>query len=84
MDIIISDHATIEMERRQIPLSTIETILADPQQIIPSRPGRQIYQSIININDKSYLLRLIVDAGEPPTLVTVYRTSKIKKYWREP
>ncbi len=84
MDIIISDHATIEIKRRQIPLSAIETILADPQQIIPSRPGRQIYQSIININDKLYLLRLIVDAGEPPTLVTVYRTSKIKKYWREP
>ena len=84
MDIIISDHATIEIKRRQIPLSTIEAVLANPQQIIPSRPGRQIYQSIIEINNKPYLLRLIVDTGDPPILVTVYRTSKIQKYWREP
>lgn len=32
--------------------------------------------------DKTYLLRLIVeDWHSPPVIVTVYRTSKINKYW---
>lgn len=83
MDIVISDHATLELSRRHISLAEIEKVLARPQQILPSRPGRQIYQSIIEINSKPYLLRLVVDEGEPPILVTVYRTSKIKKYWRQ-
>ena len=83
MHIVISDHATIEISRRHIPLAEIEKVLASPQQIIPSRPGREIYQSIIEINSKPYLLRLVADEGEPPILVTVYRTSKIKKYWSQ-
>jgi hypothetical protein len=29
-----------------------------------------------------YLLRVVVDEGEqPPVIITVYRTSKIEKYW---
>jgi len=32
---------------------------------------------------KNYLLRVVVDIDrEPPEVVTVYRTSKIAKYWR--
>lgn len=83
MDIVISDHAELEITRRKLSLTIIESVLAAPQQVIPSRPGRQVYQSIVEINSKSYLLRLVVDQGNPPTLVTVYRTSKINKYWRQ-
>lgn len=33
---------------------------------------------------KTYLLRVMVNATrEPPVVVTVYRTSKIARYWRE-
>ncbi len=33
---------------------------------------------------KSYLVRVIVNNTiEPAVVVTVYRTSKINKYWRE-
>ncbi len=33
---------------------------------------------------KLYLVRAFVDIDrEPPEVVTVYRTSKISKYWRE-
>jgi len=32
---------------------------------------------------KVYLLRVFVDIDrEPPEVVTVYRTSKVRKYWR--
>jgi len=32
-----------------------------------------------------YLVRIVVDTDrEPPEVVTAYRTSKVKKYWRGP
>jgi len=83
VDIIISDHAAIEIRRRNIRSEDIEPVFNNPQQILSVRPGRQIYQSIIEMNSKPYLLRLIIDEGAPPILVTVYRTSKIQKYWRQ-
>ena len=45
---------------------------------------RKVFQSKIDIcKGKKYLLRIIVDDSvEPLVVVTVYRTGKIKKYWR--
>ena len=44
------------------------------------------YQSITGSETgENYLVRVIVnDTVEPEKVVTVYKTSKIKKYWREP
>jgi hypothetical protein len=46
--------------------------------------GRRAYQSQLDFtNGKVYLVRAIVDEGfEPSVVVTVYRTSRISKYWR--
>lgn len=82
MDFIISNHAAIEINRRNIRIEDIQQVLNSPQQIISARPGRKIYQSIVDMGGKQYLLRLIVDEENPPVLVTVYRTSKVQKYWR--
>ncbi len=82
LDFIISNHAAIEINRRNIRIEDIEQVLNSPQQIISVRPGRKIYQSIVDMDGKQYLLRLIVDEEIPPVLVTVYRTSKVQKYWR--
>lgn len=84
VNISISGHAAIELRRRNISLEDIERVLQEPQQIIPVRPNRQIHQSLIEMNGKQYLLRLIIDEGTPPILVTAYRTSKIQKYWKQP
>jgi len=57
-----------------------------PEQVIPVRPGREIRQSkaIVPPGGSEYLVRIVVDI-KPNTseVVTVYRTSKIEKYWRE-
>ncbi len=81
----ISRHAQIEMERRQIYLSLVESVLDNPQQIILEREGRKVYQSKVDFgNGKLFLLRVIVaDDIDPKVVITVYRTSKIEKYWRE-
>jgi hypothetical protein len=46
--------------------------------------GRKIYQSRMEMQPgKTYLIRIFIDPIEDPAVVvTVYRTSKIEKYWR--
>lgn len=79
-----SVHALSEMKQRNIPRELVESVLANPEQIIPELHGRRVYQSKVDFcNDKLFLLRVVVtDNIEPAIVVTVYRTSKISKYWR--
>jgi hypothetical protein len=72
------------MARRKIPLDLLESVLEYPQQVVPERSGRKAYQSQVDFGaGKIFLLRAIVDDQVDPTIVvTVYRTSKISKYWR--
>ncbi|KYC41709.1 hypothetical protein WA1_16865 [Scytonema hofmannii PCC 7110] len=81
----ISRHAQTEIERRGIPLSLVGHVFENPQQIVQERNGRKAYQSQVEFdNGKIFLLRVIVaDDVEPPVVITVYRTSKIEKYWRQ-
>jgi hypothetical protein len=76
----------MEMDRRSISLDLLEQLLQNPQQIVPETRGKKAYQSIIDFgSEKKFLVRAIVaDENNPPVVITVYRTSKIHKYWRMP
>jgi hypothetical protein len=79
-------HALEEMEIRQISQEVVAQILAFPQQIIPQLPDRQIFQSVIAMDNdgvlKDYVVRVVVNIVKQPNLVvTVYRSSKISKYF---
>ena len=82
---IVSKHAQKEMNRREIILETVSRIMENPDQIVEEYGGKKAYQSIIDYGfDSKYLVRVIVnDSVIPMVVVTVYRTSKINKYWRE-
>jgi len=85
MEFRLSDHARQEMERRRTPLALVEQVLANPEQTASEKAGRTAYQSRQRIGGKMFLVRVIVDeAVYPPTVVTVYRTTKVQKYWRTP
>jgi SH3-like domain-containing protein len=85
MDFRLSRHAEWEMARRGIPLELVQVVMDGPEQRVvdESGTGRWIHQSRLRFEDgKIYLLRAVVDDQEhPPVVVTVYRTSKIEKYW---
>jgi hypothetical protein len=82
MDFTLTDHAKQEAQRRQIPLEWIETTLTKPEQVASGTNRRKVLQSRVIAEGKTYLIRLIVeDWHQPPIVVTVYRTSKIEKYW---
>ncbi|MDL1911103.1 DUF4258 domain-containing protein [Chloroflexi bacterium CFX6] len=81
----LTSHALQEMERRNITEAEVAQVLANPEQSEMIRDGRSVYQARIEQGDppKEYLLRVFVDIDDTlPSVVTVYRTSKIRKYWR--
>lgn len=82
----LTKHAIEQMARRNISEAEVARVLAAPEQILPVREGRVVYQSRIRLDkpERIYLLRVFVDIDrEPSEVVTVYRTSKVSKYWRE-
>ena len=84
MNFRFSKHAESELVLRQIPREFVEAVLRQPQQIVPERPPKKAYQSQVDFGGgRIFLLRVIVDdTVEPAMVVTVYRTTKINKYWK--
>ena len=80
----LTRHAAEETARRSIPREMLDAVLENPQQVVPAQRGKKAYQSQIRFADgRMFLLRAIVDERmDPATVVTVYRTTKIRKYWR--
>ena len=54
---------------------------APPAQKMPEHGDVLGYQSKVEINRKPYLVRVMVNETTAK-VVTVYRTSKINKYWK--
>jgi hypothetical protein len=68
-----------------VPEETIVRVATQPEQTGAVRPGREVRQSRFPFppEGKTYLVRVIVDLDDAEdVVVTVYRTSKIAKYWR--
>lgn len=80
-----SSHAIDEMQRRGIPEAYLQSVLDSPEQVTTEHGGRKAYQSRIDFgHGRVFLVRAIVDDRvDPAVVVTVYRTSKVSKYWRE-
>jgi hypothetical protein len=84
-EFVFTDHALAEMARRGISQEHVRNVLANPEQVESIRETRAVYQAKYETGEppKIYLLRVFVDIDRrPPHVVTVYRTSKIEKYWR--
>lgn len=81
---IITSHANFEAQRRNINLELILSTIECPQQKVVSRKNRSLFQSKYydKILNKEMLLRAIVElAGEDLKVISVYKTSKIDRYW---
>jgi len=62
----------------------ITNILSSPQQILPAKKGRKIAQSIVELDGMEFLIRVVyVEESYCYEVVTVYKTTKIRKYWRD-
>jgi hypothetical protein len=79
-----SRHARETMAQRDIDPRDVESVFDSPEQIVPGYGGLRIYQSRLRSSgDRLYLLRVVVNhMVDPSVVVTVYRTSRVSKYWR--
>ncbi len=83
--LVFTDHSLFQMHRRGISKKDVMGIIKNPGQTIEIQPGRVVMQSRILAEGREdeLLVRVFVDLSEDSTeVVTVYRTSKIEKYWR--
>jgi len=78
-----SDHARLEIVRRDIPFEIVERVVNSPEQFVPEHGGLVARQSRVEFDGKPYLVRVIVaEQPDASVVVTAYRTSKVGKYWR--
>ena len=83
MNYRLSDHAIKQIGDRDIAIDLLEQVLDSPEQIIQQSDKSKVYQSkLIQANNKTYLLRIFInDKFDPIVVISVYLTSKVKKYW---
>lgn len=60
MEYRLTEHAEMEMLRRQVPSEWIESVMHSPEQIVVGFGGRKVYQGLVSADGRTYLLRLIV------------------------
>ena len=86
MTAVLTNHARLEMVRRGIAEDLVMAVLDSPEQVVAEREGLVAYQSRLGMEDgRVMLVRVIAEARSTPRrVITVYRTSKIDKYWRRP
>lgn len=83
LDYIFAPHALTGMQRRNITGSLVAEVIADPEQRVVVRPGRDVLQYRIDFGGTPHLVRVFVDVDRSPAeVVTACRTSKVAKYWR--
>jgi hypothetical protein len=83
LDFVLTPHASSELRRRGLDETMVRQVLADPEQRMAVRPGREVVHSRLELAGRRYLVRVFVDVDRNPAeVVTAYRTSKIDKYWR--
>ena len=86
MKIVFSEHALFELKFRQIRQEDVEHFIIYPMQKLPAKRNRIIMQGRYtdDTENKEMLLRIIGEELEDVFyVITVYKTSKIDKYWEE-
>jgi len=84
MDFIFSRHAIEQMSRRGINPEVVMQVVSFPDQTIADieKPTKIVYQSLIKEDNRMFLLLVFVDTDKlPKVIITIYKTSKISKYY---
>ena len=83
-EFVISGHARLEMQRRDVTDDMVQHVVAAAEQCFPVRDGRVVLQSRVTMGrpPKMYLVCVLVDDIDrrPAEVVTVYRTTRVNKY----
>ena len=86
MKIIITNHAGFEARRRNIKEDFVKYVILNAQQKLYYGDRRVIVQNRYHdeIEGKEMLIRVIgIEIEEVFRVATVYKTSRIEKYWKK-
>ena len=84
MNFIFSKHAEEQLGKRLLGRSIVENVVLKPDQVIQDENDEDIaiYQSLVKEDDTMFLYRVFVNVKvQPNVIVTLYRTTKIDKYY---
>jgi hypothetical protein len=76
-------HARKKAAAREVRMAEIEQAIARPDAIVPGHPPRRIFMRryFDDVLQSEMLLRVVVEETDAEmAVVTLYRTSKFKKY----
>lgn len=80
---LLSNHARKQLKERNISLELVAKALSAPEETISADDGRTIFHYRFKEDEKTYILRVIAENIKSDWLIiTVYKSSKIEKYWR--
>lgn len=83
MRIQLTPHAEEQIEFRKLTPEHVIRVVSAPEEIVRVRGNRYFAQSRYSSEGKEYLLRVLVEKiGDDNYVVTVYPTSKVRKYWQ--
>lgn len=81
IDVVFTVHAIQQMKERLISKIFVLTSIKRADKVIGQQDGRFQYIKLFKENRKSFLLVAIIEKSTRKlTIVTVFKTSKIKKY----
>ena len=83
MDFVFSNHAEEQLLRRGLSREFVLQTILFPDHIVVDKEDSSmlVYQSIIEENEQKFLYRVFINTrNNPLVIVTLYRTTKIKKY----
>ena len=86
MKFILLNHLKAQAKERSIDIKFIENTILNPAQITMDSKGLKVAQSKFfdKGQNKEYLIRVVFREDKDSRIgITVYKTSKIKKYWRQ-
>ena len=73
------------MRIREISDAVLAAVMMCLGQVVPEKNDLMAYQSMVTFDDGvTLLVRAIVEnRTRPMRAITIYRTSKVTKYWRD-
>ena len=84
MNIIFTAHVKFEMKRRNINEILVRDVIEKPEQKLLSKNDRVVFQSkYFDIKENIEMILRVIWEIEHKTIkiITVYKASKIQKYW---
>ncbi|MCZ7667405.1 MAG: DUF4258 domain-containing protein [Chloroflexi bacterium] len=84
--IVWTKHAEQNLIDREIERPVAERTIREPEQITPDPPGRQIHMRRYSdaLLHKEMLLRIVLaETDTAITVITLYKTSQIGRYFKE-